>query len=405
MQNRRDFLSASAVLALAGTAPRAIAQGKPPIRIGAIQALTGFAADYGALYSAAINLAMNDINAAGGINGSKLEIRIEDDQLAAQQAVLMYRKHVSDGMVAVLGPVAGTAWETVAPIANAMRCPAINSNALKPGVSRKPYAVRLHPPDDTMIPEGLAEFHKALPQIKRVVIAGDVQEASGAAGIEEFAKAAAKLGIEVLDRVSYQTRTTDFSPMAIKVRSANPDAVLISSLGPTSLGFVKELETQRFDKPILINALVWAGNAFINALGTAGTRLYSLGLTTSEHDQGNPAHDQFNDRYLKFAGETTKLTKPINICNTSLTYDTVMLLADILRQKKIDGNTDVAAAREAIKDGIAALTEWKGINTIHMRANGDGHIQTHLLRAVPDRKTWEFALPLAERLNTPIIPA
>ncbi len=405
MHSRRDFLSAGAALALSGSVTDVMAQSKPPIRIGAIQPMTGFAADYGALYNAALTLAVNDINAGGGINGSKVELKVEDDQFNAQQSVLLFRKHVNDGVVCVLGPISGTSWENTAPIANAMRCPAINSNSLKPGISKRPYALRLHPPDDTMIPEGLAEFRKALPQVRRVVIAGDVQEASGAAGIEEYARAAARLGLEVVDRVSYQTRTTDYSPMAIKVRSANADALLVSSLGPTTLGFVKELETQRFDKPILVNALVWAGNAFINAVGTAGSRLYTLGFATSERNQGNPAHEQFDERYHAFAGETTRLSKPINICNTSLTYDSLMMVADILRQKKIDGNTEVSVAREAIKDGLAQMKDWRGVNAIRMRPSGDGHIQAHLLRAVSERKTWEYALPPAERINTPYLPS
>jgi ABC-type branched-subunit amino acid transport system substrate-binding protein len=405
MPNRRRFLAGAAALYAAGQSNFAGAADKPPVRIGCLQPMTGFAADYGALYNAALTLAMNDVNAAGGINGSRLELRVEDDQFSAQQAVLLFRKHVADGMFAVLGPIGGTSWENAAPIAAAMRCPAINANALKPGISRKPYALRIHPPDDSMIPEGMAEFCKAHLGVRKVVIAGDVQEASGAAGMGEFAKAAARQGLEVIDRVSYQTRTTDFSPMAIKVRGLNPDALLVSSLGPTSLGFVKELETQRFDKPILINALVWAGNAFINSVGTAGRNLYTLGMTTDQPGQGNPAHDAFAPRYLKFAAETTRLARPINICNVSVTYDSVMLICDLMRQAKIDGTTEPAAARSALIERLGALTSWKGINEITMRASGDGHIQTHLLRANIQAKTWEFALPPAERINTPFIPA
>lgn len=404
MFSRRSFLSSSAALTLAARVPAALAADKPPIRIGAIQPMTGFASAYGILYNAALTLAVNDINAAGGINGSRLELKVEDDQLAPPQSVLLFRKHVSEGAMIVLGPISGTSWENVAPIANAMRCPAINSNALKPGISRKPYAIRIHPPDDTMIMEGVAEFQKALPNIKRIVIAGDMQEASGAAGVEEYTKTVKARGLELVDTVAYQTRTTDFSPTVIKIRGLNPDALFVSSLGPTSLGLVKELETQGFDKPILINALVWAGGAFIHAIGSAGKQLYTLGFATSELNQGNPKHDEFAPRYLKFASETTSLPQPVNVCNAGLTYDTVMLAAHLMRENKIDGSTDVASAREKLKDALASLKEWNGIHHIRMRESGDGHIQAHLLKANIEAKRWEFALPLQDRIEQPAAP-
>jgi branched-chain amino acid transport system substrate-binding protein len=398
MLTRRSFLSSSAALAVASHTP-VLAADKPPVRIGCLQPMTGFASAYGLLYNAALTLAAKDINAAGGINGSPLELKVEDDQLAAPQSVLLFRKHVAEGAMIVLGPISGTSWENVAPIATAMRCPAINSNALKPGISRPPYAVRIHPPDDTMIPEGIAEFQKALPQVRRVVVAGDLQEASGTAGVEEFTKALKARGLELLDTVGYQTRTTDFSPAVIKIRGLNPDALFVSSLGPTSLGLVKELETQGFDKPILINALVWAGGAFIHAVGSAGRRLYSIGFATQEMNQGNPRHDQFAERYLKFAAETTNLPQPVNVCNAGLTYDTVMLVAKLMRDNKIDGTTDVVKAREILKDALAALKEWDGIHTIRMRPSGDGHIQSHLLKANVEAKRWEFALPMQDRVQ------
>jgi ABC-type branched-subunit amino acid transport system substrate-binding protein len=343
---------------------------------------------------------VNDINAAGGINGSRLELKVEDDQLAPPQSVLLFRKHVSDGAMIVLGPISGTSWENVAPIANAMRCPAINSNALKPGISRKPYAIRIHPPDDSMIVEGIAEFQKVFPDARRIAVAGDMQEASGAAGVEEFTKAAKARGLTLLETVGYQTRTTDFSPSVIKIRGLNPDALFVSSLGPTSLALVKELETQGFDKPILVNALVWAGGAFIHAVGSAGRRLYTLGFASNDVGQGNPKHDAFAPRYLKFAAETTSLPQPVNVCNAGLTYDTVMLVAHLMRENKIDGTTDIAKAREMLKDAIASLKEWDGIHRIRMRDTGDGHIQTHLMRANIEAKRWEFALPQPDRIRS-----
>jgi branched-chain amino acid transport system substrate-binding protein len=400
MSTLRALFACSAVVAALAAVPVA-AQEKPPIKVGAILPMTGFGATYGTLFHTGMALAVDEVNAAGGINGSKIQLMIEDDQLQATQSVLLFRKLVAENAVVILGPVSGTSWENCAPIANAMKTPAINYTALKPGISIKPYALRLHPADDTMIPEGVAEFVKKFPNAKRVVVTGDVQEASGSAGMQEFKKAAEKMGLQVLDVVGYQTRTTDFSPVVIKIRGLNPDAIFVSSLVPTTLPVVKELEAQRFDKPIVVNALVWAGN-FIPAAGSAAANLYTIGYATNEPTPEDPKRNSYVQRYLQAAAKTN-LPQPVNISNTSMAYDAVMLVADIMRQKKMDGTAKPEAVREAIKDALAALNQWQGINTLTMRDTGDGHIQSHLLKADVQKKEWVFALPQNERLNKPAL--
>lgn len=376
----------------------ASAQTKPAIRIGSIMPMTGFAATYGDLFNTGVAMGVDDVNAKGGVNGSKIELVVEDDQLNAQQSVLLFRKLVSQGVFAVIGPVSGTSWENVAPIANTLKTPAINFTAIKPGVTVKPYALRTAPAADTSVPDGVKEFTCKYPNIKRIVITGDVQEASGAAGIEEFAKAAKANGLVILDTVEYQTRTTDFAPIVAKIRSYNPDAVFSCSLVPTTLPLVKEMETQGFDKPLLDCGLVGAGN-FIHAVGSAGKIVHSMGFATNEDDAENPARAPYVAAYLKRSSETTKLPQPANVSNTNLGYDAVHILAQIMTQKGIDGTTDPTKARELIKDGLAELKEYRGISLIRMLPSGDARIVNHLLIADWQNKVWKYGLPADQRLK------
>ena len=401
MIDRRQLLASTAALAVFGSTPAAFAADKPAIKISSVLAMTGIGSVYGILYNAALQMAFDDINAAGGVNGSKLELLQEDDQLQPAQSVLCFRKAITDGSLAELGPLTGTSWETVAPIANAMKMPALCFTASKAGISAPPYALRIAPPDDTAIPEGVAEFMKLHPNVKKIAIAGAAQEASGAAGVELFTKIAKELGLEVVATASYQTRTSDFSPDAIKIRGANPDAVFVSSLGPTSLPLVKELEVQGFDKPILLNSLVWAGAGFIHAVGTAGKNVYTIGFSTNDPDPANPKYTDYVTRFLERTKKTTNLPQPINVCNTTLPYDTVFLLADIMRKAGIDGTTAPEKGRELIKVGLEGLKQFQNINTITMRDTGDGHIKCHLLKANAQTKQWEYALAPDQRIKTP----
>ena len=396
MMDRRRFVAGSVVLTsmLAGTAM--FAADNPPIKIGVSLPLSGFQTPNGTMYRLAITMAVEDVNKAGGVNGSPIELLIDDDQARPDQAVLLFRRHVAGGVVAQLGPISGTNWESVAPLAESMKAPAINYTALKPGISKKPYAIRIHPPDDLMIPEGVAEFLKKFPKVKKIVIAGDLKEASGASGINEFQKAAAAHGLQVLDTVGFDTRATDYSPTAIKIRGLAPDAVFLSAFPPNVLGVLKELETQSFDVPVLVNALIWPGN-FPQTVSAGANNVHTIGFNTNEPAPEIKGHDEFAERYVKLSDETTSLAKPANVANATIAYDAAMLLVGIMKEKEIDGTTDVEKARAEIADALMMLKTWRGLNDITMKDTGDGYIRSHLLELDVANKAWKYSLAKGQR--------
>jgi branched-chain amino acid transport system substrate-binding protein len=396
MLNRRHVLAGLSAAAVAGTKGVAFAQAKPPIKIGALLPMTGFGASYGTLFQTAVKMGVDDVNKAGGINGSPIELLIEDDQFQATQSVLLFRRLAGENAAAVVGPISGTGWENVAPIANSMKVPALNYSALKPGISMKPYALRIHPSDDTLIPEAVAEFAKLFPNAKKIVVAGDMQEASAAAGVELFASTAAKLGMQVLDKLTYQSKTTDFSPLVIKMRSLEPDAVFISSHVPTSLPLLKEMEAQGIKKPVLASALVWGGTNFVLAIGSAGDNLYCVGFNTNEPSETNPLQKSFTERYLQ-ATLNTNLQQPANVGNVTVAYDAISLIADILKRSGVDGTKSIDAIRQVLMTELNKMKDWNGINALHMRDTGDGHIQGHVLKADVPNKRWVYALPVSQR--------
>jgi ABC-type branched-subunit amino acid transport system substrate-binding protein len=235
-------------------------------------------------------------------------------------------------------------------------------------------------------------------------VVGDQREASTSEGIQFWTKAAKDKGIEVLETIGFQTGTTDFSPIGIKVRGHNPDALFFSALGPPALGLVKEMETQGFTKPLIGDSTVWAGGSFIQAVGSAGKNLYTLGFSSNETQAGNAKHNDYMTRFIKRTEETTNLPRPINVCNTSLAYDCVMVAAEMMRKANVKPTTPPAEAREAIKAALESLQKFEGVNTITMRDTGDGHIQAHVLKAAPDEKIWKYALAPEQRINQAATP-
>lgn len=395
MMNRRRFAAGCAVLTGLIASSTLFAADKPPIKIGVSVPLSGFQTPNGTMYRIGITMAVDDVNKAGGVNGSQVMLLIDDDQGKADQAVLLFRRHVADGVVASLGPISGTTWESVAPLANSMKAPVLNFTALKPGISKKPYALRLHPPDDMMVPEGVAEFVKKFPRVRRIVVAGDLKEASGASGINEFRKAAKTKGLEILDTVGFDTRTTDFSPTAIKIRGLAPDAIFLSAFPPNVLAILKELDTQGLQVPVLVNALIWPGN-FPQVVSAGAKHVYAIGFNTNELAPEINGHDEFAARYTKLSEETTSLAKPANVSNATLAYDATMILVGIMKAKHIDGTTDIEKARTEIMEGLITMKSWNGLNSIVMKDTGDGYIRSHLIEIDVAKKAWKYSLPRAE---------
>lgn len=399
---RRTFLTVAAAATAGLHIPKSFSQSVKPIKLGAILTVSGPIASYAALYRTAFDLAIEDINARGGINGRPLELIIEDDAAQPAQSVSQFRKLVGADVATVFGPMTGLSWENVAPLANRMRTPALCWTSLKVGISVKPYALRIHPPNDSMIPEGVAEFFKLMPNAKRIVLAGDEQEATGIEAMKLYTKAIERAGAKVVGSVGFQTRTTDFTPIATKIRGENPDALFMSAFAGPTLGLLNELTAQGFDKPVLTDATGWAGG-LINTVGAVGKNLYAIGFNTNEPTPDRPLNDEFRVRYLKRSAETTKLPQPANLCNTNLCYDSVMLVAQLLRDGGVNESTSVNDMREIVKNGFEKLQSWQGINAFQMRPSGDGHIQAHLLKADTEQKIWKYALAPGDRLNAQTI--
>ena len=85
-----------------------MAQGqKPPVKLGLITPLTGPLASYGKAQELVMKLAVEDVNAKGGINGSPLQLDVQDSSTDPGQAVLLFRKFAGEGYFAVLGPMTG----------------------------------------------------------------------------------------------------------------------------------------------------------------------------------------------------------------------------------------------------------------------------------------------------------
>lgn len=388
---RKAIALAFAGLALCASPAALLAQQKPPVKLAVITALTGPLGSYGKMQELLVKLAAEDINAKGGINGSPLQLDVGDAQTDPGQSVLLFRKYTGEGYFGVVGPLTGTQWETVSPLANQINMPAISANAIKPGITIKPWTIRLQPADDTVMPEGVKDFLKAYPKVKKVVIVADVREASSKAAADAYANLAKQNGLEVLDTVEFSSRATDLSAAAIQIKSRNPDAILASAFPAQAMLLAKDLNVQGVKAPVLNTSILWSG-PFINMVGDLGRNWHVIGFSTNESGPTGYTDDAVYQSIVKrvLQRADANMGVPPNVANWSIGYDAVLLYADIMRRTGIDGNTDPKKARETIKSEFLKLKNFSGAYKYTMRDSGDAHIPNTVLAADVDRKVWKF---------------
>jgi branched-chain amino acid transport system substrate-binding protein len=379
---------AAAFMIFAGPAG---AQQKPPIKLGLISPLSGPFASLGKLQEVLVKMAVEDVNAKGLINGSRLELEAGDSQLDPGQAVLLFRKFANEGFFGVVGPMTGTQWETVAPIANQINMPAVAANATKPGITVRPWSLRLTSTDDMMLPDGMKTFLKLYPKTKKVVIVADVREASSKAAAEMFEKLAKESGLQVAEVVEFSTRATDMSPVAIKVKSHNPDAVLSTAFLAQALLLAKEFTAQGVKVPVLNAAFIWS-SPFITMVGENGRNWHTIGFSTNDGGAPGRSDLELHRSVVKRAQQRAdpSLGTPLNVANFEVGYDVVLLYADIMRRNGIDGSTDPKKAREIIKNEFMKMKSFKGVYDYTIRDTGDSYLPFTILVPDIDRKVWKF---------------
>jgi len=241
-----------ACLALTVVLPLGMARAEEgaPIRIGLSQIGSGIAADY---WARQVNkpalLAIDDANAAGGVNGRKVIGILEDNQGNATTASAVAHKLIEIDKVNMIFVAPTPAVLATLPIAEEAHVPVV-STSISPKVSASPWGALAQPPADH---QGLAYAKFVISRgVKRVAVLTG-QSDSDTIAETAFADAVKKAGVEIVDAESYQVNAQDFTAQLTKIRAAKPDLFLIQSLSAATYGFVlKQMAQLDFRPPVIL---------------------------------------------------------------------------------------------------------------------------------------------------------
>ena len=194
------------------------------ITIGTVTTNSGTAAAYGEAEVKGFELAVSEINAKGGINGKKVKLESMDDKGDATEASNAFNKLAGDNSVlGVVGPTISSTTAAVAPLADQSKLPAIAPAATSDSIETGGYMFRTCFKDSYQ-GEVAARFAAENLKVKKVaVLYGTGDPYSSGVG-EAFAKAAEKLGLEVVDKESSSSADdTEYSAQLQKIQASGAE--------------------------------------------------------------------------------------------------------------------------------------------------------------------------------------
>lgn len=345
-------LVASFVLVFSAAAPVGAAD---PIVIGLVDEVTGPQAEAGVLTAHGARLAVEEINAAGGILGRQVTLQIEDNQSTNPGTVLAYSKLVSQKVVAVLGPLRSTQVQAASPTIAKAKIPAVIGGS-DPSLTRvnNPWIFRVRP-NDLYSSRVMAEFGvKELKGRKWAIIHST--DTFGTGGKNALVDALKAQGIEPVLIQGYTNNQQDFTPIVLAIKKSGADVIgSYMTNSPDVAIFARQLRQ-------LGIAIPWVGSTSIvteTAIRLAEEALWGTYGVSDFVVEANDESRRFAAAFRKKHGFEPDLY-------SAWCYGGMYLLKHAIEAA---GTTDAEAVRKAML-GIRGLKGVEG--TYSFNSNGDG---------------------------------
>jgi branched-chain amino acid transport system substrate-binding protein len=333
------------LLGVAGLAFCSAASADDTIKIGEFASLTGKEATYGQAAHKGTLLAIEEINAAGGVLGKKLELIFEDDQSKAGESATIVKKLISrDKVVAILGEITSGRTLEAAPIAQNAKIPLVSPGATAPNVTaRGDYIFRVCFVDSF---QGavMAKFARQSLKLKRVAVLSSASSAQSVGLARIFRQRFSDDGGVIALEQKFSEGDKDFRAQLTAIRAADVEGIFVPAYYAEAALICKQARDLGLTVP-LFGIDGWESSELLAIGGNAVEGAYFS--THFSPESNDPAVASFNERFRKrWATGTDALS--------ALGYDSAALLADAIKRA---GTTEPAALRDA----LAATKDFKGV--------------------------------------------
>ena len=339
------------------------AQAKP-IKLGQIIPMTGEAAESGRYHKQGAEIAVDKINAAGGINGRKIQIVLEDDQTTNPGGVAALQKLLEDKEIPmILGSIRSTQVQAMLPTINEAKIPvAIGGTNYGLTHSGSQWVFRFRP-HDGMSAKVIAKFMIEELKQKKVAIV-HASDAFGNGGRDMLTPAVKELGGEVVFTQGYNNQEKDYTAVVQGLKKSGATGLGTYMTFSTDLGiFARQLKQQGVQ-------VQWVGSPSITALdgrNLAGDALYGAFGVTDFHVAASPTSKAFAAAYKAKFGQDPDLY-------ASWCYDAVIVFAEAMKKAP-----DLKP--ENLRKAILGIQKFPGAEgEYNFDQNGDGLDHYHIVQ-------------------------
>ena len=338
--------------------------GGDEILIGHYGSLTGSQATFGISTDNGIKMAIEDLNAAGGINGRKVKLVTYDDKGEAREASTAVTRLVTkDGVVAVIGEVASGLSLAAAPICQEGGVPMISPSSTNPKVTKVGdmiFRVCFIDPFQGKVCAKFAREHESLKASKAAIVTD--QGSPYSVGLEEeFEKSFVAFGGTVVSKQTYQAGDQDYSAQLTSIRAAEPDVIFVP-------GYYTEVASM-----ILQARKLGMTQPFVGADGWDSAKLGEIagdainGCFYSNHysqEDPSPKIQDFIAKYKAKHNETPDALAALGHDSAMILFDAMKkagtlegaaIAAELAKTKDFDGITgkiSIDAERNAVKPAV-----------------------------------------------------
>jgi branched-chain amino acid transport system substrate-binding protein len=315
------------------------------ILLGEVGSLTGSEATFGISTRNAIELAINEVNAAGGVKGKKIEIRVYDNQSKPEEAANAANRLINqDNVLLILGEVASTNSIAMATKAQPAKVPMISNASTNPKVTQIGdyiFRVCFIDPFQGYV---MAKFAHDNLKINKVAVLRDLGSDYSQGLADVFERKFTEMGGKIVAGETYTKGSTDFRSQLTAIKRAAPDAIYIPGYY-NDIGLIA-----RQARELGITAKLMGGD------GWDSEKLFELGGSAVEgsYFSNHYSPDDPNPRVQKFIASYKKAYGSVPDSLAALGYDAAMVAVDAIKRAP-------SFDRAAIRDAIAQTKNFHGV--------------------------------------------
>lgn len=330
---------------------------KEPYTIGAIFDITGNNSSMGVPARDGAQMMVDEVNANGGINGHKINLKIYDNESDETKSVILAKKLISeDKVLGFVGTANSGSSIAVGPIAEQAKIPMVSiaSNRLIVEPVDKHRYIYKTAANDSTVADRLGEY--VVEKNYKKIAVMQMNNAMGDGATKEFNRVAKEKALTIVTTQKFEASDKDITTQLTQVGAANPDAIIVFATPPVASILAKNHRDIGLKAPLIYNHGI-GNKVFIDLAGEAANGVvFAIGKVLVAEKL--PDNDIQKPVLVKFVTEYEKKFGPRSTFAGS-GYDTVALLLDAIKRSG-DNPTP-----EKIRDELEKTTDFPATNAVY----------------------------------------